>query len=84
MRALTPQDAQKYRERRRQEGAPGARRRRRPAAVGTTNKELSFGRAVYYDWIAACEDREVPAKPNPFRQRRRDGSPQHVARRQLR
>jgi integrase len=74
MRALTPQDGQKYRERRRQEGAPGARRRRRPAAVGTTNKELSFARAVYCDWIGACEDRGVPAKPNPFRQRRRDHS----------
>jgi hypothetical protein len=69
MRALTTQDFERYRERRRREGAPGARRRRAGASASTVNKELSFARAVFNDFIEALEDRGLPPISNPIRTR---------------
>src|SRR5262245_174335 len=69
MRGLTTQDFERYRERRRYEGAPGARRRRAGASASTVNKELSFARAVFNDFIEALEDKGLPPISNPVRTR---------------
>ena len=80
MRQLVRADAQGYRERRRKEGAPGARRQRGGGSESTLNKELSFARAVYNDFVAQLEDRieqgqvkaqHNPIPRNPFAERRR-------------
>ena len=39
------------------------------AAASTVNKELSFARAVFNDFIEALEDRGVPPITNPVRTR---------------
>jgi integrase len=67
MRQLTRQDFERYRERRRLTGAPGARRKRGAGGVSTVNKELSFARKVFYDFIAALEERRESPIPNPAR-----------------
>jgi integrase len=69
MRALTTQDFERYRERRRTGAAPGAKRKRGPASVITVNKELSFARAVFNDFREALEDRKQPPIANPVRSR---------------
>jgi len=69
MRTLTTQDFERYRERRRQGGAVGVKRQRGAGSVSTLNKELSFARAVLYDFIEALEDRKEPPIPNPVRTR---------------
>src|SRR5438445_264777 len=60
---------ERYRERRRKESPPGAKRRRGAAAASTVNKELSFARAVFYDFAEALEDRKLAAISNPVRTR---------------
>jgi len=69
MRALTAHDFERYRERRRRGGAPGARRRRGGASASTVNKELSFARAVCNDFIEALEDQGGAPIGNPVRTR---------------
>jgi hypothetical protein len=69
MRGLTTQDFERYRERRRHEAAPGARRRRAGASASTVNKELSFARAVFNDFIEALEDKGLLPISNPVRTR---------------
>jgi integrase len=69
MRELTTQDFERYRERRRGRGAPGARRQRRGASASTLNKELSFARAVFNDFIEALQQRQEPPMFNPVRKR---------------
>lgn len=73
MREMTKADAERYRERRRTESAPGARRRRGGGSGSTVNKELSFARKVFNDFNDALEDRKPPLPPirNPFASRRR-------------
>ena len=68
MRGLTTQNFERYRERR-HEGAPGARRRRAGASASTVNKELSFARVVFNDFIEALEDKGLPPISNPVRTR---------------
>jgi len=70
MRQITAEDFERYRERRRQSAALGARRARGGASGSTVNKELSFARSVFNDFIAALEARGLPAIPNPARNRR--------------
>ena len=69
MRALTTEDFERYRERRLRERAHGARRKRGAASPTTVNKELSFARAVFYDFMEALEDRGLPPIANPLRTR---------------
>ena len=69
MRALTTEDFERYRERRLRERAHGARRKRGAASPTTVNKELSFARAVFYDFIEALEDRGLSPTANPLRTR---------------
>jgi hypothetical protein len=69
MRALTSADFERYRERRRREGEIGARRARRGAGEITVNKELSFMRAVFNDFIAELEEKGEAPIPNPVRKR---------------
>ena len=69
MRGLTTQDFERYRERRRHDSAPGARRRLTGASASTVNKELSFARAVFNDFIEALEDKGLPPISNPVRTR---------------
>ena len=70
MRALTREDFERYRERRLRGGLAGAQRQRGKASPTTVNTELSFARAVFYDFIAALEDRGLAPIPNPVRQDR--------------
>ncbi|HYV56477.1 MAG TPA: hypothetical protein VE911_02975 [Candidatus Nitrosopolaris sp.] len=70
MRTLTREDFELYRERRLRGGLAGAQRQRGKASPTTVNKELSFARAVFYDFIAALEDRRLAPIPNPVRQDR--------------
>ena len=69
MRELVTQDFERYRERRRKAGAVAARRKRGAASLATVNKELSFARAVFYDFIEAMEDKGLAPIPNPVRTR---------------
>src|SRR5207245_2150163 len=69
MRALTTHDFERYRERRRADAAHGAKRKRGPASISTVNKELSFARAVFNDFIEALEDANEPPISNPVRSR---------------
>jgi integrase len=69
MRDLATRDFERYRERRRGKGADGAKRKRRGAGESTINKELSFARAVFNDFIEALEDRGEAPIPNPVRRR---------------
>ncbi len=62
MRQITRSDARKYRERRTKGGAPAAKRKRGPGSPSTLNKELSFARAVYNDFIVALEERNEQAQ----------------------
>src|SRR5262249_17530416 len=64
----TREDFELYRERRLRGGLAGAQRQRGKASPTTVNKELSFARAVFYDFIAALEDRRLAPIPNPARQ----------------
>ena len=76
MREILRRDARAYRARRRLEGAPGARRKRGAGSGSTLNKELSFARGAYYDFIAQVEERNEeahlkgrasePVPANPF------------------
>jgi integrase len=74
MRAITRADAERYRARRREQGAPGAKRRHGGASPSTLNKELSFARAVYNDFLDALEQLKPEQRgsipPNPFASRR--------------
>ena len=70
MRQLTVEDFERYRERRRQGGAIGAQRARGGASPSTTNKELSFARAVFNDFVASLEARGLPPIANPVRNRK--------------
>src|SRR5205085_6463390 len=69
MRDLATRDFERYRERRRGSGADGAKRKRRGAGESTINKELSFARAVFNDFVEALEDRGEAPIPNPVRRR---------------
>ncbi len=70
MRQLARADAEAYRERRRKEGAPGARRTRGGGSESTVNKELSWARGVFNDWLAQLEEKlergELKAAHNPI------------------
>jgi integrase len=70
MRQLSVEDFERYRERRRQGGAIGAQRARGGASPSTTNKELSFARAVFNDFIASLEARGLLPNANPVRNRK--------------
>jgi len=69
MRQITSRDFERYRDRRLLGGAIGAKRRRGPASPTTVNKELSFARAVFNDFIDGLEERDVPPIANPVRRR---------------
>lgn len=72
MRELRRADAERYRERRRKEPPPGARRQRRGGGSPTTiNRELSFARSVFSDYVAQLEDRGQDPVLNPFAERGR-------------
>jgi len=72
MRQIVHVDAERYRERRRRDGAPGAKRRRDAASRSTINKELRFACSVYYDFLdqldeVTDEHKRGPVPPNPSR-----------------
>lgn len=69
MRELTTEDFERYRERRRRESPVGARRKRGGGSVSTLNRELSFARAVFNDFLEALEDRKQAPIANPVRSR---------------
>lgn len=69
MRQLTTEDFERYRERRRKESAVGAKRKRGGAAASTLNRELSFARAVFNDFLEALEDRKQAPIASPLRSR---------------
>ncbi len=69
MRQLTTEDFERYRERRRKESPVGARRKRGGATASTLNRELSFARAVFNDFLAALEDRKQAPIASPLRSR---------------
>lgn len=75
MRSLSREHFENYRARRRSEGSPGARRKRRGASIATVNKELSFARAVFYDFLAALEARGEAPIAHPLATRGRSDRP---------
>ena len=82
MTEVTTMMLERYRERRLTEGGGTPRRRYGKVSATTVNKELSFLRAVFNDYLAAQEeaDRTATLPANPVRKRLFLDEPAHRAR----